>query len=624
MSSKKQNQKRTLKTTQKTESNQEQKIKEQLLNIPLKSGVYLMQNKNKKVIYIGKAKALRPRVLSYFNSKQQSLKNRFLLSQIHFVDYIVTENEVEAFLLEASLIKKYRPRYNIRLKDDKAYPYIRCNSKDPYPRLYFERKVKDRESLYFGPYTESRFVRSILNFVNQNFQIRDCSDRDFKTRTRPCLTHQIGCCEAPCVQLVSKKEYYKKFKQALLFLKGERKNLKEELGLKMMEAAKKLHFESAARMRDHLKAMEMLEQKQTVVSESLKDVDAVAFKGDERGTLIEVLHARKGKVIGNRHYFLKENFPSHETVISFLNQYYEENLIPDKILIDFPLKKPSIRLLRLAFSKRRGNPLDVLCITKEPPALMKMAQKNAEYHFQNEVKKEHDQKEALLEIQKKFHLPHLPLHMECYDISHWQGKQSFGSRVVFENGLPSKKDYRLYSLKINNQIDDFKSLAETLGRRFKHTEEKLPDMILIDGGKGQLGAACRILNKLNLKFPVISLAKDRVKEKGEKNVSSSGERFYLPGRKNPVVFRSSSAAFRLLLHLRDEAHRFAVESHRKKRGKSFLQSRLDSITGLGPLRKQLLLKHFNSFQKITKATEEEIASVKGISKALAKKIKTNI
>lgn len=624
MTSKKQNQKRNLKSVQKPESKLEQTTKEHLLNLPLNPGVYLMQNREKKVIYIGKAKALRSRVLSYFNNKQQSLKNRFLLSQIHNVDYIVTENEVEAFLLEASLIKKHRPRYNIRLKDDKAYPYIRCKPKDPYPRLYFERKVRDRESLYFGPYTESRFVRSILNFVNQNFQIRDCSDRDFKTRTRPCLTHQIGCCEAPCVQLVSGEEYHKKFKQALLFLKGERKNLKEELRLKMEEAAHKLHFETAARIRDNLKAMEMLEQKQTVVSESLKDVDAVALKGDERGTLIEVLHARRGKVIGNRHHFLKNNLPTNETLLSFLNQYYEENLIPDKILIAFPLKKSLIRLLRLAFSKRKRKTLEVLCITNKPPALIKMAQKNSEHHFQNEVEKAQNQKEALLEIQKKFHLPHLPFLMECYDISHWQGKQSLGSKAVFENGLPSKKDYRLYALKTKDLIDDFKALEEVLKRRLKHTEEKSPDMILIDGGKGQLGAVCRILKKLNLNFPVVSLAKDRIKEKRRKNVSSSGERFYLPGRKNPLIFRSSSTAFRLLLHLRDEAHRFAVESHRKKRNKSFLQSRLDSINGLGPARKRLLLKHFTNFQKITKATEEEIANVKGISKALAKKIKNNL
>ena len=602
-----------------------QEIKKELKNIPLNAGVYLMRNQEKTVIYIGKAKTLRSRVLSYFNNKKISLKNQFLLSQIHSVDYIVTDNEVEAFLLEASLIKKHKPRYNIRLKDDKAYPYIRCSLKESYPRLYFERKVRDRQSLYFGPYTQGHFVRNILNFVNWNFQIRDCSNRDFKTRQRPCLTHQMGRCTAPCVQLVREKQYRSQFQKALRFLKGEYGNLKEELSLKMEKAANQLQFEQAARLRDNLKAMEMLEQNQTVVSESLNDTDAVALTGDERGTLIEVLHARKGRVIGNRHHFLKNTLPSDEILLSFLNQYYEENLIPDEILTDFPLKKSLTRLIHLAFSKQKGSPCRILSITEKMPSFLKMAQKNAKHHFQYEVEREENQKEILLEIQKKLHLPELPLRMECYDISHWQGEQSIGSQVVFENGFPLTKDYRLYGLKTVSSIDDFKALQEVLTRRLKHTEYELPHLILIDGGKGQLRAAVKVLKELHLKkMPVVSLAKDRVESGVKKKVSSTGERFYLPGRKNPVTFHSSSSAFRLLLHLRDEAHRFAIESHRKKRNKNFLKGNLDSINKLGPRRKQALLKHFESLEAIKKATEKEIATVPGISLALAKKIKLHL
>ena len=605
-------------------------IRKSVKNIPLSAGVYLMRNEGKKVIYIGKAKVLRTRVQSYFNNQKTSLKNQFLLSQIHSVDYIVTENEVEAFLLEASLIKKHKPRYNIRLKDDKAYPYIRCSLQESYPRLYFERKVRDRESLYFGPYTQGHFVRSILNFVNWNFQIRDCSNRDFKTRQRPCLTHQIGRCTAPCVEIVSQKQYRGQFQKALRFLKGEYGNLKEELNLKMEEAACQLQFEQAARLRDSLKAMEMLEQNQTVVNESINDMDAVALTGDERGTLIEVLHARKGRIIGNRHHFLKSTPPSSETAISFLNQYYEENVIPDEILIDFPLKKSLIRLMRLAFSKRKGSGCQILSLTEKLPALLKMVQKNAKHHFQNEIEREQNQKELLGEIQKKLKLPELPLRMECYDISHWQGEQSVGSQAVFENGLPLKKDYRLYGLKTVSSIDDFKALQEVLVRRLKHTEYELPHLILIDGGRGQLRAAVKALEKIGLNhLPVVSLAKDRVKFSKKQNsrskeVTSSGERFYLPGRKNPVRFQSSSLAFRLLLYLRDESHRFAIESHRKKRGKTFLQGSLDSISKLGPKRKQALLKHFGSLETLKKATEEEIVKVKGISQALAKKIKLHL
>ena len=581
-----------------------------------------MKGQGRKVLYIGKAKALRLRVLSYFNNSKLSLKNQFLLSQIHFVDYIVTENEVEAFLLEASLIKKHKPRYNIRLKDDKAYPYIRCSLKDSYPRLYFERKVRDHRSLYFGPYTQGHFVRSILNFVNRNFQIRDCSDRDFNSRQRPCLTHQIGNCTAPCVQFVSQKQYRSQFQKALRFLKGDHRDLKEELALKMQEASEQLQFEQAGRLRDNLKAMEMLEQSQTIINESLNDVDAVALKGDERGTLVEVLHMRRGRVIGNRHHFVKNLPPSDEVILSFLNQYYEENIIPDEILIDFPLKKSLVRLMRLAFSKRRGNSCQVLSITDKKPLFLKMAKKNAEHHFQNEVEKEQNQKEILLEVQKKFHLPHFPFRMECYDVSHWQGDQCVGAQVVFENGIPLKKDYRLYGLKTLSSIDDFKALQEILERRLKHGEYDTPHLILIDGGKGQLRAAVKALEKLNVKYiPVVSLAKDRIKKGEKKRLSSSGERFYLPGRKNPVKFSNSSLAFRLLLHLRDEAHRFSIESHRKKRGKSFLKGSLDSIKGLGIKRKQSLLKHFGSLKAIKKATEKEIAKAPFVSSSLAKKIK---
>lgn len=601
-------------------------LKKELKNMPLNPGVYLMQNKAQKVIYIGKAKALRSRVLSYFNSQKTGLKNQFLKTQIHSVDYIVTDNEVEAFLLEASLIKKHRPRYNIRLKDDKAYPYIRCSVKDSYPRLYFERKVQDRRSLYFGPYTQGGSVRHIMDFVNQNFQIRDCSDKDFKTRQRPCLSHQMGNCTAPCVQLVSQKQYKDQFQRAIRFLRGHFKNLKKELHLKMNEAALKLQFEQAGRLRDSLKALEMLEQSQSIISKHLNDVDAVALTGDERGLLIETLHARGGRVIGNRHQFLKDTPTSSEILLSFLNQYYEENLIPDEILISFPLKKSLLKLMQAAFSKRKGSPCKVFSSSEEESALLKMAKKNAEHHFQYEVDREENQKEILFEIQKKFRLQKLPLRMECYDISHWQGKQSVGSQAVFENGIPLKKDYRLYSLKTQSEQDDFKSLYEVLSRRLKHREYKLPDLILIDGGKGQLRAALKALTDLKKgHIPVVSLAKDRVKKtalkKSRTKVFSSGERFYLPGRKNPVLFRSNTGTLRLLLHLRDEAHRFAIESHRKKRNKTFLKGSLDTIDGLGPKRKQALLKHFKSLSNIKKATEKEIAKAPGIPKQLAKKIK---
>ena len=598
-------------------------LKEEARALPLSPGVYLMhavqtakEGADPKPLYIGKAKALRSRVVSYFTSAPKSLKNRFLLSQTSRIDYIVTQNEVEAFLLEASLIKKHKPRYNIRLKDDKAYPYIRCRPQDPYPRFYIERKARDRKSLYFGPYTAGASVREVLDFVNKTFQIRDCSDSDFKTRKRPCLSHQIGHCEAPCMQFVNRERYQERFQEALRFLRGRRKDLKTEIQRKMEAAASRLHFEEAARARTRLKALEMLDQNQTVVIKSRKDTDAAAVTGADRGLLIEMLHSRAGRVTGNRRWFFPDETPSEETVVSFLNQYYEENPPPDEILTDFRLKPSVVQLLSRALSKRKGGACRVVSFLKRSPALLKTAQKNAVIHFQKEAEKAFSQEKALREIQRRFHLPKPPRRMECYDISHWGGKQTTGSQVVFENGRPLKTDYRLYNLRAARAGDDFGALQEVLERRLAKKEYDLPDLILIDGGKGQLRAASRALEQMKTDLPLVSLAKDRMQNESSereakrppaaeikpaadrlsadglaanRNVAtrpvearlvadgggrtpSSGERFYLPGRKNPVPFPVSSPAFRILLHLRDEAHRFALQAHRKRRDKAFLKA----------------------------------------------------
>ena len=633
----------------KTESGRLAALKEEARSLPLSPGVYLMRSvqtakagADSKPLYIGKAKALRLRVLSYFTGASKSLKNRFLLSQTGRIDYIATQNEVEAFLLEASLIKKHRPRYNIRLKDDKAYPYIRCRPQDPYPRFYFERKAQDRKSLYFGPYTAGASVREVLDFVNKTFHIRDCSDSDFKTRKRPCLSHQIGRCDAPCVRLVSRERYQEKFQEALRFLRGSRKGLKKKLQGKMEAAAGRLRFEEAARARACLKALEMLDQNQTMITKSRKDTDAAAVTGDDRGLLIEMLHSRAGRVIGNRRWFFPGERLSEETIVSFLNQYYEENPAPDEILTDFRLKPSAVQLMNRAFSKRKGGACQILPLSKRAPALLKTAQKNAELHFQKEAEKTVFQEKALREIQRRFHLPRPPRRMECYDISHWGGKQTTGAQVVFENGRPLKTDYRLYNLRAARSGDDFAALQEVLERRLAKTECEAPDLILIDGGKGQLRAAGRALEKMKTNFPLVSLAKDRMQNEtltqaarsenksrrqskrlqdaesqsaeargansggglsggkaaareaaatgrggsasrkrahnpaagkpGGGRSISSGERFYLPGRKNPVPFPFSSPAFRILLHLRDEAHRFALQAHRKRRNKAFLKA----------------------------------------------------
>ena len=590
--------------------------------LPTLPGVYLIKNSQSKILYVGKAKVLRSRVKSYFSSSDTSMKNRFLIRQMKKVDYIVTANEEEACLLEASLIKKHKPRYNVRLKDDKAYPYIRCSVRDDFPRLYFERKVRDRKSLYFGPYTQSGAVRAIMNFLNHTFQLRDCTDSNFKTRERPCLTHQIGFCTAPCVELTDKKEYRKQFQKAVQFLKGRHSGLVKNLKSQMKQRATELRFEEAARLRESLKAVEMIEQNQLVIQHSEMDRDVICSVSDECGFLTEFLHLRKGRLIGTHHRFFKVPF-DEEVFFSFLNQYYGENLIPDEILISPSFKASRRKLMEKVLSLRKESACRVNAPEEDTDhALMDRARQNAENHLKDEIRQGESQRDLLEEIQKKFRLPALPFRMECYDISHWQGKGTVGSQTVFENGVPKKEDYRLYGLKKAAPSDDYGSLREVLTRRLLHTEYEDPHLLIIDGGKGQLRAAQKILENIGRQdIPIVSLAKDRPLNsvKNEKT-DSSGERFYLPGRKNPVLFKSSPA-FHLLLHIRDEAHRFALETHRKKRDKQFLSGNLDQIPGLGPKRKQDLLKKFGSMEKIKQASKKQLSSLPSISPTLARKIK---
>ena len=600
-------------------------LKKRTRQMPSLPGVYLMKKKEDQILYIGKAKSLKSRIASYFNNPSSSLKTEFLLGQTERIDYILTENEVEAFLLEAVLIKKHKPRYNVRLKDDKSYPYIRFSAEDEFPRFYFERRVKKSKDIYFGPYTEGFTVRALLDFLNQNFHLRDCSDSDFKSRKRPCLTFDMGICPAPCVKKISQKEYQKNCRKALSFLKGKSKSLVKQLQIEMKRASDKLKFEWAGQLRDHLQAIERIELSQVVYQKSDKDKDIVVLQSAPEGFLIELLHFRKGRLIGNRFQFFKKMPIQEEILLSFLNQYYSENLIPDELIAQLPIQISKLKILEKVLSRQKKAVCKILYnLSLEDSLLVKRAETNALNHLTNEINKTEDMRELLKEIQKKFRLLKLPERIECYDISHWQGRQSVGAGVVFEEGRPYKKDYRLYNMKTVSDGDDYQALKELLSRRLKHKEYKKPDLILIDGGKGQLKAVKKILTDLGREdWPIASLAKDRVKEKGaySSQTKSTGERFYLPGRKNPVIFPSHSKALKILLHLRDEAHRFAISFHRKKRDKSFLKGDLDRIKGLSPQIKHKLLRHCGSIEGLKKMTEKELAGLSFISKPLARKIK---
>lgn len=560
----------------------EQALKDLVAQFPRQPGVYIMKNKDTKIIYVGKAKDIRSRVRSYFNKNQESTKTVFLVRNIFHIEYIITKTEAEAFLLEATLIKKHRPRYNIRLKDDKAYPYIRLSKRDDFPRLYLARKVKRDGAVYYGPYTSGQVVRDTIQFLNHVFHIRDCTDHFFKSRKRPCMTHDIGRCDAPCVGLINKEDYGKAIRGAQNFFKNKNKKLLTDLEKDMMELATAEKFELAARVRDSLHAIQRVLEKQSVISSDIdRDQDVFSYAGDSRGTLICSLHVRQGAVIGyNGHFFplIDSSQPDEDArdwLMTFLNQYYEENVVPDEILlpldIGHDLRKLLIEVLKLYSDKQ----VEVIFPTDElGRKLLDMAHQNAETKFQNHVTKSHEKETALMMIQERFGLPKYPRRIECYDISNFQGQESVGSQVVFEDGVPNKDQYRKYKIRTVEGSNDFESLKEVLMRRLEHAEWDEPDLIVVDGGRGQLKFALKALEALGKQhIPVVGLAKERTRSSfKDEEVQKSVERFYLPNRANPVTFPSSTEAFRILVSLRDEAHRFAISYHRLLRDKDFFST----------------------------------------------------
>lgn len=590
-----------------------------------------MKNVNEKVIYVGKAKDLRARVRNYLTkSGDQRLRVKYLVQQIETIDYMLTKTEVEAFLLEASLIKKFRPRYNIRLKDDKSYPYIKIDMAHTFPRFYLARRVQADGGIYFGPYSSSGAVRGTIHFLNRTFKIRDCRDAFFKSRTRPCISYQMDHCTAPCVKYVNEGEYREQVDQCIKFLKGKSQKIIKDLTKEMKEAAANERFERAARLRDSIRSIEIVQERQAVVSQKTDvDIDVVAFRGDERGTLIETLHVRAGRVIGTKPHFLPGLDPSHpseevqEWLSSFLNQFYLDNKVPDEIILPVSISGDMVRLIQAVLKERQGvTPSISIPVGEEGKRLLDIAMENAESHFNDQVSKRDMVMEGLKQIQQKLGLPEFPRRIECYDISHFQGKDNVASQVVFEEGVPKKSDYRKYKLKSFEGANDFLAMKEVLSRRLKHTEYDDPQLIVVDGGKGQLSLAREALKEIGrTEIPLVALAKARVKgEFSDQEVSGSEERFFLPGRQNPVTFAKNSMAFQILTGIRDEAHRFAITFHRKLREERTMASALDEINGLGEVKKKALLKKFGSVEAISQANVDELSEVKGIHPILAERI----
>jgi excinuclease ABC subunit C len=604
-------------------------LKTLIATYPTSPGVYIMKNAVEKIIYVGKAKVLRSRLRSYFNGNTHSAKTKMLVTNIEKIEYILTQTEVEAFLLEASLIKKHKPKYNIRLKDDKTYPYIMMSMSDEFPRLYLSRKVRRDKNLYFGPFTSGLQVWETIRFLNRTFQLRDCGDHYFRNRTRPCLTHQIGNCTAPCVGLVDKERYRRDVDAAVLFLKGHDKQVLKIVKERMLAAADEHRFENASKLRDSLEALKAILKKQSVINAmSDKDQDVIGFDGNEIGCTVEVLHVRGGKLLGSQPHFLplvnpiSEDENPQDWLASFVNQYYVENMIPDEVLLSADLGREIHSLLAAVLAERSGRKVSVRAGGGHSAQLVELAEKNAKEHFKSYVTKNARKTKGLEEIQDKLGLKELPFRIECYDISNFQGSESVASQVVFEEGVPHKDSYRRYKIKTVEGSNDFAMMKEVLSRRLAHTEEEYPQLIVVDGGKGQLSSAVAILKELaQEKIPVVGLAKARTLGKfDDAEITKSEERVFIPGRQNPVTFGASSAALQILVGIRDEAHRFAITYHRKLRENRSLESELDAVTGLGEKRKKYLLKRFANLDELKFASSQEIAELPGFNIVLAERI----
>lgn len=588
-------------------------IREALAVLPDKPGVYLMHDKDGKVIYVGKAVVLKNRVRSYFrNLASHTPKVRAMVAKIADIETIVTSSEVEALILECNLIKKYRPRYNIMLKDDKSYPYLKVTLNEEFPRLYVTRRQMRDGAKYYGPYADAGAMHATVKLLRSMFPLRTCRTMNAE---RPCLNYHIKRCLAPCAGLVSKEEYGNMIKSVCMVLDGRTAELERDLKRRMQEAADNYAFEEAARLRDQLQAVMRLNEQQKAVTGQDSDMDIIGFAKDMTGICIQIFFVRKGKLLGRDNFFLQNDDESEQDVITaFVKQYYNEaSYIPREIalpvlpdaeeqaVIEQWLAEKAQRKAELV-RPQRGVKKDLLQLANDNAAkLLEERLRKGQLSLKNDV-------QAAEELQLALGLPNPLERMDCFDISHTQGSETVASMVVFRNGSISKKDYRRYKIvSAEGKPDDFKSMQEVVYRRYKDYED-LPSLVVIDGGKGQLSSALEVIRGLGLHdLPVIGLAKRE-------------EEIFQEGQSESILLDRDSAALHLIQRIRDEAHRFAITYHRKLRGKRNLVSVLDHVEGIGSKRRQELWKAFKTLDEMKAASVEELAAVESMNYAAAQKL----
>ena len=589
------------------------KIKEKLKTLTTKPGVYVMHDAEGVVIYVGKAKNLKNRVSQYFRSSPKPSKVQAMVDNIDDFEYFITASEMDALALESNLIKKYQPFYNILLKDGKQFPYIKINIKDPYPRLEIVRKVKKDGAKYFGPYFAGLDAREILKTINSAFKIRTCSMKITETSKakRECLNYSMGLCSAPCTKKISTEDYRKEINKVINFLNGNDEEIEQILTQKMKNASDNENFEQAIILRDRLKMVEKL--KSRVVANLPKNVDKDIFAYHSNGLsgVICVMVVRGGKILGVINYpCFDGELEERQTLFNFIMQYYQNMAVAGEIISSHEI--PDQALLENYFGKKINFISNPHGINKR---LLEMADENAEEYLEKYIEKEkikyNNTMGAIKELKDKLNLKNLPRRMECYDISNISGTNQVCSMVVFKNGEACKKDYRKFKIKKVKGANDFASLQEALKRRLERLKEgrgesfkEKPDLIVIDGGKGQLSAVNEILSEYDFGIDLISLAKKQ-------------EEVFVTESLQPIILKKGSVELRLLQRLRDESHRFAITFHRQVRQKQQTHSELDDIPGVGPKKRDLLLNIFGTSEKIKGSSVEELESVKGINKALA-------
>lgn len=579
-----------------------------------------MKDRVGEIIYVGKARNLKKRLASYFTKPiQPDIKTSVLVKKIESFDTILTGSEKEALILESNLIKRYRPRYNVFLKDDKRYPSIRLDTRHPYPNLTIVRKIKKDGSMYFGPFVSSNAVRQTLKMINKTFKLRKCKPGDFKTRIRPCLNSQMQRCLAPCCNDVDENVYKEIVKEVILLLKGRTSDLIRKIKKEMMSAADNQDYETAAVLRDKIFALENTVEKQVVVSADFIDRDVIGIAGSYELSLITVLIVRGGVLLGTRNFAFSETMSTDaETIGTFIRQYYEkEPFIPKEILT--PILLEDSALIEECLKNIKGNKVNILWPRRgEKARLLEMADRNADISLKDHIASLSTDMEMLARLKKKIKITRLPERIECFDNSSISGKEPVAGMVVFEKGKPIKSSYRRYKINKVCKHDDYAYMDEVLRRRYGKGEKSkpYPDLLVVDGGKGQLNIAVSVVKDLKIegRFDIIGIAK-KDEKRGEVQ-----DKIYKPGRVNPVNFGKEGNLLLFLQRVRDEAHRFAISFHRKRRGKSSIRSVLDTIPGIGKKRKQILLKHFRSIKKIRAATIEELNAVPGMNRKAAESV----